>query len=90
MLNVVSFPKFDADDIVQGLRNLANDIEAGEYTPDMAVIVLASSGERMTAEGRVSNVGWSTFGLGAKASNLFAVKGALFSAAHSFDGGGNA
>lgn len=82
-------PALPCADLVAALRNIADEIESGNYdfAPDIAVVVLAAESQRRDAEGIVSTYDWQTHGLGEKAS-VFATRGVLASALSSFDGNG--
>lgn len=86
----VLHPDQTKDDLVAGLRAIADEIEAGEtaFDPTMAVIVLADEKIRRDAEGETSRYVWQTHALGSKAG-FFTAKGILAAAAVSFDTDGD-
>lgn len=79
-------PKQDADDIVAALRNIADEIERGDYefTPTIAVVVFAAEHIRKTREGSSGQTAWATHCLGENASEFMA-RGVLTTAANRFD-----
>lgn len=79
-------PKLDSEDIAKALRNIADDVEAGNYDfdPTMAVVVLGTESERKDREGCTLNYNWQTHGLGK--CGFFAAKGLLAVAAAKFEG----
>lgn len=81
-------PALDCDDIAQGLRNIADDIEAGEYgfTPTLASIVLGRETEHRDRNGVGVSFEWKSHGLGR--TSVFAAKGLLAAALTSFEGAG--
>lgn len=81
-------PALPCADLVQGLRNIADNIERGNcaFTPNMIAVVIATETQRRDADGIIANYQWQTHGLGEKAS-VFATRGLLASAAAAFEGG---
>lgn len=87
-MNIVELrSQHDADDVVKALRNIADDIEAGEYdfAPNMAVLVLARETVSRERDGLRVGFGWRTHGLGEKCT-VFTARGILQSAACSSEG----
>ena len=88
-MNVVPLHReVDAFDLAKALRNIADEIEKGEYqpAPTMAVVVLAHDSQRREASGDViDSFGWQTHGLG-KGCSVFTAKGILAAAMGAFDG----
>lgn len=79
-------PKLDANDLVRGLRNIADDIESGKIEDaTMIAVVVGGETQRRDREGVTCNFWWQTHGLGEKAT-VFATKGLLASALNKFDG----
>lgn len=80
-MNVVELrPNLTCENIVAGLRALADDIEDGEYdfVPTLAVVVIAEEGERKDPEGITEHYNWRTHGFGK--GSYFAWRGLLASA----------
>lgn len=85
-MNIVELaPKLDCNDIAAALRNIADDIEAGEYRfdPTLAVLVLGRETERRDRDGISVSTDWQTHGLG-KCGQL-AAKGLMACAQMRFD-----
>ena len=80
-------PKHPCEDLIQGLRNIADDIEAGEYDfdPNIAIVVLARESQSRDSHGFNQSYNWQTHALGERAT-YFTVKGLMGSALTSFDG----
>lgn len=80
-------PDLPCDDIVQGLRNIADQIEAGEFafTPTMAVIVLGDESVERTRDMIIDRFSWQSHGLGK--TSYFAAKGLLAAALNRSEGG---
>lgn len=83
-------PKLGADDIVIGLRKIADEIEAGQYRmqPNMCAVVLGCETTRRDMDGHRVFHDWQTHGLGERCASIFATRGLLLSAASAFDGPG--
>ena len=80
-MNVVELhPTLTCENIVAGLRVLADEIEAGEYdiVPTLAVVVLGEEGERKDRDGITEHFNWRTHGFGK--GSYFSWKGLLASA----------
>lgn len=89
MVEIVQLrPALGCDDIVQGLRTIADDIEAGAYdfAPTQVVVVMGRETEHRDREGISSSYQWQTRGLGK--TSVFAGKGLLAAALSSFEGVG--
>ena len=82
-------PRLACEEIVNALRNIADDIEAGSYDfdPNLAVLVLAQESQRRDGGGFVVSYNWQTHGIGEKAT-IFTTRGILASAVARFDGDG--
>ena len=82
-------PKLDCHDIAKALRNIADDIEAGNYDfdPTLAVLVLGMENDRQERDGPVMNFNWQSHGLGK--CGFFAGKGLLAAAIARWEAGGN-
>lgn len=80
-------PRHPCEDLVQGLRNIADEIEAGsfEFDPNIAVILLAMESQSRDGHGFNQSYQWQTHALGERAS-YFTVKGLMGSALANFDG----
>lgn len=80
-------PAFNADDIVKGLRAIADDIEAGSvrFEPTMAVVVLATETQRRDRTGVTVFHDWQSHALGRDIAT-FAARGILASAINVWDG----
>lgn len=66
-LSVVELrPKHACTDIVQSLRNLADDIEQEkyDYQPDMALVILGAESRTQVPDGFVDKFEWSSHGMG--------------------------
>ena len=79
----------DCNNIATALRNIADQIEAGDYefAPDMAVLVVAQESDRKTLDGHILNYNWQSHGLGK--CGYFASKGLLAAALARFECGGD-
>ena len=89
-MNIVELkPVPDAYGLSKALRNIADDIEAGDYSfdPSIAVLVLATETSRTDREGISVNYNWQTHGLGEKCG-FFVARGILASALSKFESGG--
>lgn len=85
-MNVVELqPNHDCYDLAKALRNVADDIEAGNYNfdPTLAVLVLGRETERRDRDGVSVSTDWQTHGLG-KCGQL-AARGLLACALSRFD-----
>lgn len=81
-------PKMDCEGIATALRNIADQIEAGNYDfdPTLAVLVLGRESERKDIGGITMGFNWQTHGLGK--CGFFAAKGLLGVALARFETGG--
>lgn len=87
-MNIVPLHKeHDCENLAVTLRNIADDIEAGNYDfePTIAVVVLGMESQRRDADGIAVRYQWQTHGLGEKAG-FFVTRGLLASALQDFDG----
>ena len=86
-MNVVELhPGLACEDIVKALRNIADDLEAGEYDfkPNMAVLVIAREEQKRDGSGFTISYDWQTHGLGERTS-FFAAKGILAASLSRFE-----
>jgi hypothetical protein len=83
-------PARDADDVVKALRNIADDIERGEYrfVPSGAVVILATEEERRLRTDTLYSWDWQTHGIGKLAEHGFSARGIMASALAAWDGPG--
>lgn len=76
----------DADDVIKGLRNLADSIEAGDVDfPPTTVVVLLGHSE-LGSPGRPGATYWRTYGLGPRHDGL-TVRGIMASAMTRWESG---
>ncbi|MEW4469020.1 hypothetical protein AB1K62_14430 [Parasphingorhabdus sp. JC815] len=74
-------PRRDKDDLATALRNIADEIEAGDYDfdPSMAVVVLADERAQRGPDGDMITYNLQTHGIGARCS-YFTSKGIMAAA----------
>ena len=82
-------PKLDCNDIAKCLRNIADEIESGEYDfdPTMAVLVVGRESSKQDRDGMIMGYNWMTHGLGKL--GYFSGKGLLACAVRDFCGEGS-